>query len=38
MSFDSVAQDFFCHRAKNLSDAMEKSHAHEQTLRKMNAR
>jgi hypothetical protein len=38
MSFDSVAQDFFCHRAKILNDAMEKSRVHERTLGKMNAR
>jgi hypothetical protein len=38
MSFDSVAQDFFCLRPKILNDVMEKSRVHEQTLRKMNAR
>ncbi len=38
MSFDSVVQDFFCHRTKIPNDVMEKSRVHEQTLRKMNAR
>jgi hypothetical protein len=38
MSFDSVVQDFFCHRTKIPNDVIEMSRVYEQTLRNMNAR